>query len=320
MIKFVLKSLLLTQSLFLLNVARAADKTKVWWYTSVYKEYATPIEKMFEQKNPKFDVEIFQAGSEKLLTKIEAELKAKKVQADVLSVSDAFYLNDLDKRGLLLKRDKVSSVRTNYYSVMVLITHKSQPKDKRPSSFADLAKPEFKSIVQMGSPLESGSQFSVVAYLQKTLGWSYFQKLRDNQIAANGGNSTVIQKVESGEKKIGVVLLENALASIKRGSPIEIIYPSEGSFPIPSVQGIFASTPNKEGASAFADFLLSKDGQSILRGGYMYSIDKSVPAPDSAKPLSEIVKGAPEWTPEFINEVNSQSKDIKKKFAQMILE
>lgn len=315
-----IKSFICASAILTFAPTFAASKTKVWWYTSVYKEYATPIEKMFEQKNPKFDVEIFQSGSEKLLTKIEAELKAKKIQADVLSVSDAFYVNDLDKRGLLLKRDKVPSVRTNYYSVMVLITHKSQPKDKRPTSFADLAKPEFKSLVQMGSPLESGSQFSTVAYLQKTLGWSYFQKLRDNQIAANGGNSTVIQKVESGEKKIGIVLLENALASIKRGSPIEIIYPSEGSFPIPSVQGIFASTPNKEGAEAFADFLLSKDGQTILRSGYMYSIDKSLPAPDSAKPLSEIVKGSPEWTPDFISEVNGQSKSIKKKFAQLILE
>src|SRR5690606_14548239 len=114
----------------------------------------------------------------------------------------------------------------------------------------------YKGKIQMGSPLESGSMFSTVAHLSDTYGWKYFEKLRDNKISANGGNSTVIQKVESGEKKIGIVLLENALAAKKRKSPIEIIYPKDGVVAIPSVQFILKDSKNKAEAIKFGEYLL----------------------------------------------------------------
>ena len=118
--------------------------------------------------------------------------------------------------------------------------------------------------VQAGSPLESGTTFTTVAYLSKKYGWEFFEKLRANNLASAGGNSAVIQKVESGERKLGVCLLENALAAQKRGSPIEIIYPNDGAIPIPSVQVIMKDAAHHDAAAQFSDFLLSEDGQKLL--------------------------------------------------------
>jgi iron(III) transport system substrate-binding protein len=209
---------------------------------------------------------------------------------------------------------------TNYYSLMVMVAHKDYPKDKRPVSFQDLTQPVYKNQIQFGSPLESGTTFSTVAYLSRKYGWEYFEKLRANELASSGGNSTVIQKVESGEKKVGIVLLENALASIKRGSPIDIIYPSDGSIPIPSVQVILKDSRQKEAAATFADFVLSAPGQKLLLDGYMYSVRKDVPAPAGAKPFSEVTRKSVAWTPEMIKTVGSTSKEIKKKFSDLIFE
>jgi iron(III) transport system substrate-binding protein len=298
----------------------SASKKELWIYTSIYKEFAAPLKAAFEAQNPGVEVQIWQGGSEKIQSKVEAELSAGKPQADVILTSDPFWSEDLETRGLALKAPGRNAVETNYYSVMVMISHKSVPLSERPKAFTDLTNPRFKDTVKAGSPLESGTMFSTVAALSRKYGWDYFQKLAGNKIASSGGNSTVIQKVESGEKKFGIVLLENALAAIKRGSPVEIIYPADGAVPIPSVQVILKSTKEPELASKFAEFVLSKNGQELLRNGYMYSVRKDVTAPEGARPLAEIIKGSAPWTKETILAVAKDSKNIKKKFSEIVLE
>src|SRR5262249_55180570 len=267
-----------------------AAKKPLWLYTSMYKEYATPIAEAFQARHPEYDVQVFQGGSEKIQAKVEAELLAGKPQGDVLALSDPFWGQDLEKRKLLLGRPGKKVVETNYFSVMVLICNKSVT--DRPAAFKDLTDKKFDKLVQSGSPLESGTMFSTFAILSRKYGWEYVEKLGKNHLASSGGNSTVIQKVESGERKIGIVLLENGLAAQKRGSPVEIIYPSDGAIPIPSVQVLVKNSPNPEGAAQLADFLLSVDGQKLLRNGYMYSVRKDVEAPEGAPSFKTIMKGS----------------------------
>ena len=46
-----------------------ADKTQIWIYTSIYKEFAQPLKEAFEKKNSGIEAQIFQGGSEKLQAK-----------------------------------------------------------------------------------------------------------------------------------------------------------------------------------------------------------------------------------------------------------
>jgi iron(III) transport system substrate-binding protein len=202
---------------------------------------------------------------------------------------------------------------------MVLIVHHSVALADRPRSFSDLTQPRFDHQIQSGSPLESGTAFSSVAYLSRKYGWDYFQKLAKNHLASSGGNSTVIQKVESGEKKVGIVLLENALAAKKRGSPIEIIEPSDGGIPIPSVQVLLKNSGNPEAAEEFADFVLGREGQGFLTNGFMYSVRKDVAPPPGAPPFAKLTAGI-DWTPELIRDVAAQAKETKRHFARLLLE
>jgi iron(III) transport system substrate-binding protein len=300
--------------------AHAQPKTELWVYTSIYKEFADPLSKAFEAKNPDVSVQVFQAGSEKIQAKLEAELIAKKPQADIILTSDPFWGSELERRDLAVARAGRPAAETNYYSLMVLVAHKDLPAAQRPGSFAELTDPRFDRMVQMGSPLESGTTFSTVAYLSEKFGWSYFEKLRKNHVASSGGNSTVIQKVESGERKLGIVLLENALAAQKRGSPIEVIYPSDGSIPIPSVQVVLKTSPRTQVARRFAEFVLSSEGQGLLRNGYMYPVARTVSSPEGARPLSEVTRNSLQWTPERIRSVAAKAKEIKSRFAEIVLE
>ncbi|HUP58625.1 MAG TPA: extracellular solute-binding protein [Bdellovibrionota bacterium] len=292
-----------------------AAKKELWVYTSIYKEYATPLAAAFEAKHPEYSVQVFQGGSEKIQAKIEAELVAGKPQADILLTSDPFWSADLEKRGVALAKPE-----KNYYSVMVLIAHQSVPSEQRPKSFVELTEPRFDRMIQSPSPLESGTAFSTVALLSRKYSWEYIRKLAGNHLASAGGNSSVIQKVESGEKKIGIVLLENALAAKKRGSPIDVIYPADGAIPIPSVQVRLKGSGNPEGAAKFAGFVLSAEGQGLLRNGYMYSVRKDVGAPEGAPTYQDVVKRSVPWDAALIQEVAAQSKEIKKRFAALVLD
>lgn len=300
--------------------ASASPKKEVWIYTSIYKEFIAEIEAGFEKKYPDIDVKVFQSGSEKIQAKVEAEILSKKIQADLLVTSGPFWSYGLEKRGLVSPRKKGPSVDTNYNSLMVIIYNNTTPEAERPKAFTDLIKPDYKRFVQFSSPLESGTAFATVAYLSDRYGWEFFEKLGENHLASSGGNSAVIQKVESGEKKYGIVLLENALAAIKKGSPIGVIYPTDGSIPIPSMQVILKDSPNKEQAELLAQFILSKDGQMILRKGYMYSVRTDVPAPEGAEPFKQVTAKATPWTPERFIKFEASSKDIKKKYSEHVLE
>ncbi len=98
--KFNFSLLVVSLFSFMMSVVAAAGSKDIWVYTSVYKEYITPIQKGFEAKYPEYKLQVFQAGSEKIQAKLEAELVAGKPQADVLVISDPFYAEGLQLRGL----------------------------------------------------------------------------------------------------------------------------------------------------------------------------------------------------------------------------
>jgi ABC-type Fe3+ transport system substrate-binding protein len=83
---------------------------------------------------------------------------------------------------------------------------------------------------------------------------------------------------------------------------------------------LIKNSPNPGGGAQFADFVLSSDGQKLLRNGFMYSVRKDVDAPEGAPPFKTIMKGSIEWTPELLSEIGKDAKDIKRKFAEYVLE
>src|SRR4051794_14971016 len=107
-----MKYLLILSLLAACASAHAEPKKQLWVYTSVYKEFIAPIEAAFEAEHPDIDVQVFQAGSEKIQAKVEAEQLAKRLQVDILMTSDPFWSTELEDRGLVLKPAKGPAIET----------------------------------------------------------------------------------------------------------------------------------------------------------------------------------------------------------------
>ena len=285
---------------------RTTASGDLWVYTSMYRHVLDALEPALKQALPDVTVHWFQAGSEKVTARLEAELAGGGTQCDVLATSDPFLYARYKSEGRWLRYTSPNAARVPRglvdgdgayvavrLSTMVLVNRSGGP---APTSFAELTDGRFKDDVVVGDPLTSGTAFTWAVMMQRTHGRSYFSKLRSNGARVAGGNAAVLQKVEGGEARSGVLLLENALTARAKGSPVEIVWPSDGAVLIPGYAGILTGTKHADAARAFVDFLLSPEGQKIIsQQGDMHAVDPKLPGPRGEAGLADLLKKSQPW-------------------------
>lgn len=281
-----MRKLFASLCLLSLGACNKAPKNEVWIYTSTYKEVLALYEKDLNKEFPDIKIKWFQQGSENVAAKILAEQSGGETKADIMMTSDLFFYQEQKHMGKLeaLPEAITQAIPPNLvdpdrafvvtrFPVMVLAVNKNKISDAdRPTSFKDLTLPRFKNKVTMPSPLDSGTALASVLYLNKMFGAPYFEALRKNEILAAGGNGAVFSRLQSGEKPVGVILMENVLQAREKGNNfVDFIVPSEGALAIPSPIAVFKSSKNKEAALKVTQWFLSPAGQAVLSKGWIYS-------------------------------------------------
>jgi iron(III) transport system substrate-binding protein len=301
---------------------------EVWVYTSMYRHVLDALDPILRAELPQVTVHWFQAGSEKVLSRLEAELQAGGTQADLLATSDPFLYARLKREGRLSRYVSPNALRTprelmdldGAYSALRLSTmvlaHRRELTDS-PASFAELTDARFRGEVALGDPLTSGTAFTWAVFMEAAYGASWFAKLRANDARVAGGNAAVLQKLEGSEAKVGVLLLENALAARAKGSPIEVTWPSDGAVVVPGFIGLFASSRNPAAAKAVEDVLLSEKGQrAMISPGDMHAVDPRLPGPRGERALDALIKGSHAWSPELLEHGEREGGKVKEEFAE----
>ncbi len=315
----------------------AADLTaepsgELWIYTSMYRQVIDALEPLLKERLPNVRVHWYQAGSEKVASRLEAERAAGAVRADVLLTSDPFLYERLREEGALLRYASPNALRiprslldldaqwvSARLSTMVLVHREGEA--EVPASFEALGAPAFRGQVAVGDPLTSGTAFTWAVFVSERYGAGYFPSLRQNGAVVAGGNAAVLQKVESGEVKVGVLLLENALAARSRGSGVAVTWPADGAVVVPGPVAIFAGSPNPQAARAFVDLLLSAEGQAlVVAEGDMHAVDPRLPGPDGQPALEALLERSQPWTPEVMEAGMRRGGEIKEAFSRAFSE
>jgi len=312
--------------------ASGKKENTVWIYTSMYKDTITDLTPRLEKAFPGVKFNWYQAGSEDIATKVNAEMINGKIQADLLISSDRFWYEDLAQQGHLqsyspLKTDKIRPELKNEKSlyttlsipVMVLCyNNEAIPADQAPSSFKDLALPKWKAKFSTGSPLSSGTNFTTMAVLQSLYGWDYFESLKKNETISEGGNSAVIRRIQSKERPIGWVLLENILRFQGKDERLKIIYPKDVIITHTNVLAIPSERLNLELVKKVADFLYTDEGQEAMTRSYMYSPFENFKAPEGAPPLSELLDRSFKWSGDFLTKMTRERLQLKEKLTEIM--
>ena len=95
-----------------------------------------------------------------------------------------------------------------------------------------------------------------------------------------------------------------------KGSPVDIIYPSDGAIPITEPVAVVAGTKNLDTAKAFVDYVLSPDGQALVVSQNYLPI-----LPNVMPPMG--VPGNVKEFPVDAKMVAAQLADGKKQFADL---
>ena len=309
------------------------EKPTLWIYTSLYPEVIAKLEPKAAQALPDITVKFFQGGSETIASRVNAELTGGKTQADLLLTSDPFWYQDLKARGALLSyqspaaaqvptewQDPDHAFTTSRVPVMVIGAHeKIVGEADAPKKWPDLLEARWKGKISLGSPLESGTTFTAVALFEKAPGWSFIEGLRKQEAISAGGNSAVLNRIESGERPLGIVLLENILKAREKGAPVRAIYPEDGVLPIPSPIAITAKTAHPEAAKKLYDWFFSPDVQNEIVASGMYSPLPGGATPPGGKPWSELAGAAVKWNPSLLKELVASRDGTKSKFQTLWL-
>ncbi len=299
----------------------------VWVYTSMYRHVLDAIDPVLKEALPNVTVHWFQAGSEKVASRLEAELAAGGTSCDVLATSDPFLYQRFKREHRWLRYVSPNGVRTPRslvdldgefaairVSTMVLAYAKGT---RAPDSFEGLIGGEFADEVALGDPLTSGTAFTWAVALERQRGAEVFSKMRANQARVAGGNAAVLQKIEGHEARVGVLLLENALAAQGKGSEIEIAWPSDGAVIVPGYAGILSTTRNARASQAVIDVLLAPKAQEVIaRLGDMHAVDPRVGGPRGVIGLEELLSRSQKVDEAFLERGLAEGARVKQAFSQ----
>ena len=257
---------------------------KITLYTSQPEEDAQKLIDGFNKECPNVTVDVFRSGTEEVVSKVLAEQTAGAVQADVLLVADSVTFETLKEQDMLLPYEspELKGIPEEYidkdhmYTGTKVITtgiaYNTDLVKDAPKGFADLTGEAFKDAVIMPSPLYSGAAAYNLGVLSRneTLGWDFFQGLKDNGITVDKGNGAIQKAVVAGEKSC------------------EFVYPEEGSPAITEPIGVLKDSRNQEAAEAFVDFVLSDEGQELAASIGYTPVKEGVAAPEGLKSIDQI--------------------------------
>lgn len=309
-------------------------KTDLWIYTSLYKDTIADIQPQLEKQFPDIKFNFYQAGSEEVAAKVNAEELAGGTKADVLISSDRFWYEDLAKQKKLMLykpkgAEKIAADLKNpegFYStlsipVMVLAyNNEAVPEAKAPKSFKEMTDPKWKGQFSTGSPLASGTNFTTVAFLQKNYGWDYFKSLKKNETISEGGNGAVIRRLQNKERPVGWVLLENVLRFQDTDKRIKFVLPEDGAVIQNNIIAISEKSKSKEAAQKFVEWMYGPEGQQAMIKSFMYSPIPGFAAPKGAPELKKVLAKAKPWTPALIKEFMDDREKIKDNYSKIMFQ
>lgn len=282
--------------------AGKAAKGEISLYTSQPESDAQKLIAAFNKKYPDVKIKLFRSGTEEVVSKVMAEKKMGKIQADLLLVSDAATFEQLKKQDVMAVYESpeaadipaaLKDADHTYVGTKVLATgimYNTNLIKTAPASFMDLTTQPYKDQSIMPSPLYSGAAAYNLSLLTRTpgLGWEFYQALKADGIKVDKGNGSVLKAVSEGNKGCGIIVDYMALRAKAKGAPVAFVYPSEGVPVITEPIGIIKGSANEKLARLFEDFILSEDGQKVTADIGYTPIRQGVAVPAGFKAIDEL--------------------------------
>lgn len=251
-------------------------------------------------------VELVQAGSGELLTRIQSE--SENPLADVLFGGGAESMEAYKEYFEIYESPEVVNVNTEYRSedntwtgvfvspTVIMYNKNLVTEEDVPTGWMTFADEKWKGKLAFADPTSSGSAYTTLSILLAAMdngdgGWDY---IRSYVYALDGNilssSSAPHKGVSDGEYYMCITPEESVLQYIEAGAEnIGIVYPEEGTGAVPSAVGIVKGGPNTENAKRFVDFVLSREVQNKIPEYLYRNVRTDIDASGDFEPLNDIL-------------------------------
>lgn len=274
-----------------------------------------PITAAFMKKHPFIKMTYWRGDSEDIAAKLSAEVRANNVVADLVEgtgVGEAVVEANLVQRYYTPALNEFpekyrdpdgywTPTRLSYFGIAY--NTKLVPPDKAPKTYEDLLDPQWKGKLAWRIGSSSGTPLFLT---NLRLAWgeekarAYLAKLAEQKVVNFGSGSarTLVDRVVAGEYAIALnIFAHHPLISKAKGAPVE----GRVLEPVPTTTATMLIPKGAKhpcSALLLVDYILSKDGQTILSGAEYFPARPDV-APDPS--VSQIIPTVAGVQEHFVN-------------------
>jgi iron(III) transport system substrate-binding protein len=248
-------------------------------YTGMETEESSLFTQEFAKKYSFIKPEIFRSSGEKVQARFMVEHRANTHLADVFQTS-IVQVYQLKNSGMLARYTPEEAGAysdgfkdpqgywTAFYQIPYVIGYNTRlvaAKDA-PADYQDLLNPRWKGQIALETE-EYQWFYHAMQLMGRDRGLDFMRKFAGQNLQMRKGHTLLAQLVAAGESAIATVVYSNRVERMKAtGAPIDWVR-----FKGPTITAINAiaipdKAPHPNAARLFVDFVLSREGQSLLRG------------------------------------------------------
>jgi iron(III) transport system substrate-binding protein len=288
--------------------ARARDVVVV--YTAIENEQITEYMKAVNRTLPNLEVKLLRLSTGDISARFMAE--KDNMQADVVWGVAATSMLIFRSAGLIepyapkgleriqpLFRDKAEppswvgiDIWMSAFCVNTDVAKKASL--PTPASWADLTKPVYKGHVVMPNPASSGTGYLSVASILQRLGeaegWKYLDALDQNIAEYTKSGSKPCKDAAGGERAIGVSFEYVAMEMKRKGAPVAMVLPKEGSGYDMEANALTRKGAKNPAAKQFLDWAISDEAMKMYATYFAAVGVAGFPVPEGLpKDISKVV-------------------------------
>lgn len=274
-------------------------------YTSVTQGTVDAVLAGYAAGHPGVTVDVFRAPTGELAARIATELRDGRILADVLWLTDPLSVQAYAAQDLLRTWQPAEAAGIDpayrgdgYWGTRFLnmVIVRGGPVEPGPLTWADLADPAYRDAIAIPDPGFAGSAFGALGYfaLSSEAGMDFYEALKANGAVQVKTPDEVTAGVAEGRFKVGMTLDNSARTAVTKGSPVAMVWPTDGAIAMYSPIGVVAATENATAAESLVEFVLSDPGQAAIAGTGWQPIRGSAGGPPAEGP-----QVYPDWTGAF---------------------
>ncbi|MGQ0570386.1 MAG: ABC transporter substrate-binding protein [Armatimonadota bacterium] len=291
----------------LFSVTQAGPARRLVVYSAAPLDFTETLKRDFEAANPGVTVDILAGlGAEAIISRLEAEKASPR--ADIMHSGALSAYIEAARRGLLAttvprevagvfpgtlfvggSKVPLQDAQGRWYLFGMELGAIGYNRDRvaalrlpPPKTWSDLITPVYKGHVLFNMPQLSSSAFNTLVAHHQMMGmngvWPFWDRLNENITFYTRSTSQVYALVARGEVPISFGVDRSYYVDRAKGAPVEVVYPTEGSWVFALTMGMVNGGPNADLAKAFMKFVLSPAGQVHVANQFAIPIRGGVKA------------------------------------------